>query len=143
MNSDKEFLKMVDQIAEKSFCKKKKVGCIITIENQVVSSGCNCLDGYDFSCSTGDCHQGLGNKCLMIIHAEQNAIIEAMKKNIDLSQATLFVNLSPCLSCARLIYSVGIKKVVFAEQYSIYKQSDIDLGLIFLKSLNVKTKQIV
>ena len=142
MSDDKEFLKIACQIAEKSCCQKKKVGCVIVVENKIVSSGYNCIDDYHFNCVNGDCHQGTSNKCLMVIHAEQNAIVEAVKRNVDLSKATLFINLSPCLPCARLVYGFGIRKIVFAEKYSDYKKNEEDFGLLFLENLNVEIKRV-
>lgn len=140
--SDIDFLKKTYEIAEKSCCKKKKVGCVIVVDNKIVSSGYNCIENHHFDCERSECCKGIEKKCLMVIHAEQNAILMANKKNIDFSQATLYVNLSPCLSCARLIFGFGIKKIVFTEKYAEYKQNENDLGLLFLKNLDVEIKQI-
>lgn len=139
---DIDFIKKAYHVAEKSCCQKKKVGCVIVVDNKIVSSGFNCIENRHFNCSKGECHCSIDNKCLMVIHAEQNAIVEAIKNNIDLSNATLYLNLSPCLPCARLIYGFGIKKVVFAEKFSDYKDIEQDLGLLFLKQLNVETFQV-
>ncbi|MDR2401997.1 MAG: cytidine deaminase [Cytophagales bacterium] len=143
MNEDREFLKLAYQIAEKSCCKKKKVGCLIVWENKIVSSGYNCIIDHHFNCAAEECHQGFADKCLMVIHAEQNAIVEAVKKNVDFVKATLFISLSPCLSCARLIHGFGIKKIVFAEKFSDYKKNEEDFGLLFLKNLNIEIRQVI
>lgn len=142
MHNDIELIRECYRIGEQSCCQKKKVGCIITIDNQIISTGYNCIKDKNFDCQSGECSQNIDNKCLMIIHAEQNAIFDAMKKNYDLSKAKLYVNLSPCLPCARLIYGAGIRKIFFSEKYSIFKNQDIDLGEIFLQILNVEIQQI-
>ncbi len=142
MNNDLEFIKEAYHVAEKSCCKKKKVGCVIVVDNKIVSSGFNCIENRTFNCAEGECNCGVDNKCLMVIHAEQNAIVNAIRNNVDLAQATLYINLSPCLPCARLIYGFGIKKVVFAEKFSVYKEIEQDLGMLFLQQLNVEIVQM-
>lgn len=142
MNDDLEFLKKAYLVAEKSCCQKKKVGCVIVVNNKIVSSGFNCIEDHHFNCAEGECRCGFDNKCLMVIHAEQNAIVEAIRNSVDLAKATMFLTLSPCLPCARLIYGFGIKKVVFAEKFSDYKDLEQDPGLTFLSTLNVETIQV-
>ena len=142
MHKDIEIMREAYRVGANSCCKKKKVGCVIAIKNKIVSTGYNCIKDRNFNCQNGECSQNIENKCLMIIHAEQNVIFDAIKKKIDFTKASLYVTLSPCLPCARLIYGAGIKKIFFSEKYSSFKNNDLDLGLIFLQNLNVEIQQI-
>ena len=55
--------------------------------------------------------------------------------------STLYVTLSPCLACARIIYSVGIKKVIYLNSYAEHKGIPIDEGVEFLKMFGVSTEK--
>ena len=69
-------------------------------------------------------------------HAEVNAIDDAgaLAKN-----ATLYVTLSPCIACARIIYTMGIKKVIYLNSYAEYKGLTEDEGVVFLRKFGVET----
>ena len=71
------------------------------------------------------------------MHAEANAILYAAKNKVDLEGCTLYVTLSPCLACARIIYSVGIKHVYFLNSYAAYKGIEVDEGVEFLCKFGV------
>ena len=76
----------------------------------------------------------------MALHAEAYAILYAAKNKTDLEGSTLYVTLSPCLSCARIILSVGIKKVLFLKSYAAYKGIDVDEGVEFLRKFGVEVE---
>jgi len=74
----------------------------------------------------------------LAIHAEENAILYAAKNNLQIDGATLYVTLSPCLACARVIFTTGIRKVVYLNSYAEYKGIDVDEGVEFLRRFNVE-----
>ena len=74
----------------------------------------------------------------MALHAEQNAILYAAKNNVSMADATLYVTLSPCISCARVIYTTGIKKVFFKDSYAKFKGIPSDEGVDFLRRFGVE-----
>jgi dCMP deaminase len=76
--------------------------------------------------------------CSLAIHAEENAILYAAKNSVDLEGSVLYVTLSPCLPCARMIYTSGIKKVIFLHSYAEYKGLDGDEGVEFLRKFGVE-----
>lgn len=91
-----------------------RVGCVIIKENEIMSYGWNypITDGMEIEVE--------GNLVTKpeVIHAEMNAIGNWMKNvHQDISTSTIFITHSPCLECAKLIYSVGLKKVVYCENY--------------------------
>ncbi len=79
--------------------------------------------------------------CSLALHSEENAILYAAKNNSTIEGATLYVTLSPCLACARVIFTTGIRKVFFFESYAKYKGIDIDEGVEFLRRFNVDVRQ--
>jgi dCMP deaminase len=72
------------------------------------------------------------------LHAEQNAILYAAKNNVPIEGCTLYVTLSPCIACARIIYTTGIKRVVYRESYAAYKGIASDEGVDFLRKFGVE-----
>ena len=74
------------------------------------------------------------------IHAEQNALIYAVKNHTPVDGATLYVTLSPCLSCARIILTMGIKRVVYLKSYSAYKKLEKDEGVDFLLEFGMEVE---
>lgn len=51
------------------------------------------------------------------IHAEMNCLMFALKNNIDISNCELIVSVSPCIMCAKLIVTTGLKKVYYKKVY--------------------------
>ena len=76
----------------------------------------------------------------MAIHAEQNALLYAVKNNSSVEGATLYVTLSPCLACARIILTMGVKKVIYYKSYAVYKGIDKDEGVDFLLQFGVEVE---
>jgi dCMP deaminase len=78
----------------------------------------------------------------LALHAEENAILYAVKNGTRLEGATLYTTLSPCLPCARLIFSAGITKVYFQKSYAEYKGLPFDEGVEFLRRFGVPAAKI-
>jgi dCMP deaminase len=99
-------------IAMRASCKRAKVGCVITKNHRIVSSGYN---GPLF----GDCDTNcdIKQKCQHAVHAEANAIAAASRQGISLQQTTLYCTYCPCYDCAKLIIQSGISVVVYMNDY--------------------------
>ena len=52
-----------------------------------------------------------------VCHAEVNAAIAGFRREADLSACTLYVTLSPCPECSKLVAQSGIKNVIYAKYY--------------------------
>jgi dCMP deaminase len=101
-------------IALRADCERAKVGCVITNNHRIVSSGYNGpLFGTD--CSQANCH--LTEKCKHAVHAEANAIAAASRQGISLLGGTLYCTHCPCYDCAKLIVQSGITQVVYLIDY--------------------------
>lgn len=103
-----------------SYCKRLKVGCVIVKNNRLISIGYNGTPPDTDNC----CEDQYNNTKPDVRHAEFNALDKLKQCNEDLSTAELFVTTCPCLSCAMLIVSLGIRSVVFDGQYR--SQAGID-----------------
>lgn len=76
--------------------------------------------------------------CSLAIHAEQNAILYAVKNKTSVEGATLYVTLSPCLACSRIIFSMGINRVIYLNSYAEFKGLTSDEGVDFLNKFGVE-----
>ena len=94
------------------------------LKNSPYKDGCETCDEIGYVKTTNKTNE-------FTVHAEQNAIAFAAKRGISTNNATLYVTHSPCKTCAKLIASVGIKRVVY-----IYDYRDTS-GVDFLRKLNI------
>jgi len=110
---DHLYLRMAKVWSENSHCKRNQVGCLIVKDRQIISDGYNGTpSGFSNECE--DCD----NKTLpTVLHAEANAISKIAKSTNSSDGATLYVTLSPCFDCAKLIIQAGIKRIVYSEVY--------------------------
>lgn len=132
-------------LATRSHCVRLKVGAVITKDNRIISIGYNGPPAKTYNCDeewpeTG-CPPSLRGGCSLAVHAEENAISYAILNNASLTGATLYVTLSPCLSCARLIFTMGIKRVVYYASYMEYKNYPYDEGIKFLTEFGIKVER--
>jgi dCMP deaminase len=101
-------------IAHRAKCQRAKVGCVITKNHRIVSSGYNGpLLGVD--CSEANCE--ISTKCKHAVHAEANAIAAASREGISLKDSTLYCTHCPCYECAKLIIQSGICLVIYLNDY--------------------------
>ena len=144
---DEIYMELAQNLARKSHCVKIKVGSVLTKDTRIISIGYNGPPAGTHNCDKkwpeNGCPRDSKGSCSLALHAEQNAILYASKNGVPIDGCTLYVTLSPCLACARIIYSMGIKKVIFLESYAKYKGLPSDEGVDFLKSFGVVVSQYV
>jgi len=142
---DDIFMNLALMLAMRSHCVRIKVGAVLVKETRIVSIGYNGPPSKTHNCDEEwpgvGCPPSLRGGCSLALHAEENAILYATKNNVSLEGATLYVTLSPCLSCARLIYSSGIKKVYYYHSYMEYKGLPYDEGCKFLTDFGVEVRR--
>lgn len=123
---------MAKEWGELSHCKRKKVGAIIVKKNMIISDGFNgAPSGFDNNCEDSE-----GNTNWYVLHAEANAILKVAKSTNSCEDATLYLTLSPCKECAKLIHQSGIKRLVYLKNYKD------TTGLQFLENAGVKIDYI-
>ncbi len=107
-----------------SHARRKQVGCIIVKDGQIISDGYNGTpNGFDNDCEFPT-RYGWETKP-EVLHAETNAITKLAKGTQSSKDATMYITLSPCFDCAKLIIQSGIKRVVYAEEYKITAGIDL------------------
>ncbi len=142
---DDIYMDLAKNLAMRSHCVKIKVGAVLARDTRIISLGYNGPPAGTHNCDEEwpdkGCSRDRKGGCSLAIHAEENAILYAAKNNAQVDGATLYVTLSPCLACARIIYSMGIKKVIYLRSYAEYKGIKNDEGVEFLQTFNVEVEQ--
>ncbi len=115
---DQMYMTIARIVGKRSTCLRGQIGAVICKDTRIVSIGYNGAPSGMAQCDQEGCIiDTQRGGCIRTIHAEQNAIAYASRIGIPLDQATLYVTLSPCIDCAKLIIASGIKRVVYYEAY--------------------------
>lgn len=129
---DLAYLKMAQEWGKLSHCKRKQVGALIVKDRMIISDGFNGTPtGFD-NC----CEDETGITKWEVLHAEANAILKVASSTQSCKNATLYITLSPCTQCSKLIHQAGIKRVVYANAYRD------TAGLEFLEKAGVEIKHL-
>lgn len=129
---DLAYLKMAKEWGTLSYCTRKQVGAIMVKDRMIISDGYNGTpSGFENFCEDEE-----GYTKWYVLHAEANAISKVASSTHSCKGATLYITLSPCKECSKLIHQSGIKRVVFAKAYK-----DLS-GIKFLESAGVQTQHL-
>jgi len=110
---DRAYLRIAREWGQLSYCKRKKVGAIIVKDRMIISDGYNGTpSGFENCCED---EQGLTS--WYVLHAEANAILKVARSTQSCEGATLYITMSPCKDCSKLIHQAGITRVVYLEGY--------------------------
>lgn len=125
---DKAYLKMAREWGQLSHCNRKKVGALIVKDRMIISDGYNGTpSGFENPCED---EEGLTK--WYVLHAEANAILKVASSTQSCQGATLYLTLSPCRECSKLIHQAGITRLVYLKDYKD------GTGIDFLKKANVE-----
>lgn len=142
---DDIFMELAVNLAKRSHCIKRHVGAVLTKDTRIISIGYNGPPSGTHNCDVEwpevGCPRDSKGGCSLAIHAEQNAILFAVKNKTSVDGATLYITLSPCLACSRIIYSMGIRKVVYLNSYAAFKGIPSDEGVDFLEKFGVEVER--
>lgn len=133
---DETYMEVVEVIARRSTCLRKKVGAVIVVDRRILSHGYNgVVSGEVHCCDTGIClkEQAGREDYKPCVHAEQNAICLCAKRGLAVQGGTLYVNADVCLTCAKLIVSCALARVVVRRDYK-----GSDEGIAFLRRYGVQ-----
>ncbi|WP_445748481.1 deoxycytidylate deaminase [Polaribacter sp.] len=138
MNDEKQlkydiaYLKMAQEWGKLSHCKRKQVGALIVKDRMIISDGFNGTPtGFDNCCEDEN-----GATKWEVLHAEANAILKVAASTQSCKNATLYITMSPCTDCSKLIHQAGIKRVVYANAYKDPS------GLDFLEKAGVEINHL-
>lgn len=123
---------MASEWAKLSYCERRQVGAIIVKDRMIISDGYNGTPtGFKNICEDEE-----GYTKWYVLHAEANAILKVAASTQSCKGATLYVTLSPCRGCSKLIHQAGIVRVVFSQAYK-----DLS-GVDFLEKAGIEVSQI-
>jgi dCMP deaminase len=138
---DDIYMDLAVNLSQKSHCVKAQVGAVLTKDTRIISVGYNGPPAGTHNCDEEwpghGCPRDSKGSCSLALHAEQNAILYATKNNVSMEGSTLYITLAPCIACARVIYTVGIKKVFYMNSYAEMKGLPSEEGVDFLKKFGV------
>jgi dCMP deaminase len=142
---DEIYMDLAENLAMRSHCVKAQVGAVLTKDTRIVSLGYNGPPAGTHNCDVEwpeeGCPRDSKGSCSLALHAEQNAILYASKNNVSIEGSTLYITLSPCIACARVIYTTGIRKVLYLNSYADFKGLSSDEGVDFLKKFGVQVER--
>ncbi len=129
---DKAYLRMASEWGKLSHCIRKQVGAIIVKDRMIISDGYNgSPTGFDNYCEDEE-----GYTKWYVLHAEANAILKVAASTQSCEGSTLYITLSPCKECSKLVHQSGIKRVVYKEGYKD------DSGIRFLEKAGIEVIQL-
>lgn len=138
------YMQVAYQFAKLSYAERRKVGCVIVKDKQIISFGYNGMPhGFDnqceelitdtkyyenpdhafdledqgYKCENGCCNKDMLTTKREVLHAESNAILKVAKSTMNCEGAELYTTTCPCFDCAKLIIQAGISKVYYCEDY--------------------------
>lgn len=135
------YMQTAYQFAKLSYAERRKVGCVIVKDKQIISFGYNgmphgfdntceetetvhyenpdtaleLIEDHGFTCDNGCCSRDRTRR--EVLHAESNAIMKVAKSTMSCEGAELYTTTCPCFDCAKLIIQAGISKVYYSEEY--------------------------
>ena len=110
---DKAYMRMALEWGKLSYCERKQVGALIVKDRMIISDGYNGTPSGFENC----CEDEENFTKWYVLHAEANAILKVAASTQSCKNSTLYITLSPCKECSKLIHQSGIKRVVFADKY--------------------------
>ena len=129
---DKAYLRIAREWSKLSHCNRKQVGALIVKDRMIISDGYNGTPtGFENPCEDEE-----GYTKWYVLHAEANAILKVAASTQSCEGATLYITMSPCKECSKLIYQAGIKRLVYHIGYKD------DSGLQFLEKAGVDLQKI-
>lgn len=123
MNDD-FYMNYARNISKKANCIKGQVGAIIVKRNKIIAEGVNSVPNGIKPCTEESClrkklklKSGEHQELCFVVHAEQNALLDALEKKKNIKNSTLYVTKQPCIICTKMLINAGIKKILYLEDY--------------------------
>ena len=126
------YMDVAERFAQLSSAKKLKVGAVLVKRDSIIAIGYNgTVSGW-----SNECEDKNGETKPEVLHAEANCIAKLAKSFMSGEDSIMFVTHAPCIHCAKMIYSAGVKKVFYK---TLYRDNS---GIEFLKRCSVSVIQI-
>ncbi|MGO3182532.1 MAG: deoxycytidylate deaminase [Aequorivita sp.] len=129
---DIAYLRMATEWSKLSYCKRRQVGALIVKDKMIISDGYNGTPtGFENHCEDDE-----GATKWYVLHAEANAILKVASSTHACQGATLYITVSPCKECSKLVHQAGITRIVYVNEY---KDNE---GIAFLEKAGVTIEHI-
>jgi len=127
------FMTITRQVAERSTCKRAKVGAVIVRDKNILATGYNgapagmphCIDVgclmYQSKTPNGETEEN----CFRTIHAEMNAIAQAAKNGSTIKDASIYITHTPCIHCLKVLVNTGIKSIYYEKPYKLHTLDEL------------------
>lgn len=127
---DTYFMQIAHVVKLRANCSRRMVAAVIVKDRRIIATGYNGTPRGVKNCFEGRCARCAGtapsgsnlDECICS-HAEENAIVQSAYHGISTKDATIYVTLNPCLTCAKMIINAGIREVVYDEEYRFSEQT--------------------
>lgn len=140
MINNSYFMNYAIDISKKANCIKGKVGAVLVKNNKIIAEGTNSVPEGIEPCTEETCirkklklKSGEKQELCFVVHAEQNALLDALKKKIEVKGSILYVTKQPCIICAKMLINAGIKKIYYIKAYPdlyserLLKEAGVDI----------------
>ncbi len=142
-NWDEYFMKIAHLVSERSTCLRRKVGAVLVKDKRILATGYNGAPRGITHCEVSGClREKLGvpsgerHELCRGLHAEQNVLLQAALHGVSTKGASLYITVTPCLICAKMLINAGIAEIVFEGDYPDKMARD------FLREAEVRLRQI-
>ncbi len=110
---DIAYLRMAMEWSKLSYCERRQVGALIVKDKMIISDGYNGTpSGFENICEDNE-----DKTKWYVLHAEANAILKVASSTQSCRGATLYITMSPCRDCSKLIHQAGIVRLVYMDGY--------------------------
>ena len=140
VKDDSYYMNYALELSTTANCAKGKVGAVIVRDNKIIAKGVNSVPNGIKPCTEETClrkrlclKSGENQELCFVVHAEQNALIDALNNKVDVKNSTLYVTKQPCIICAKMLINAGIKKIVYLKAYpdkyseGLLKEANIEI----------------
>lgn len=140
IKNDRDYMNYALNISTFANCIKGKVGAILVKNNKIIAEGVNSVPNGIIPCTKETClrkklnlKSGENQELCFVVHAEQNALIDALNHQVNVKDSTLYVTKQPCLICTKMLINAGIKKVVYLKPYpdkyskDLFQQAGVEI----------------
>jgi dCMP deaminase len=140
---DEYFMQIAAQVAQRSTCKRRKIGAVVVRDKRILATGYNNVPSGVEHCTTKGCLRdelgipsGERHELCRGIHAEQNAVVQAARYGTSIAGSSMYTTTQPCILCSKIMINAGIVEIVFVGAYPD------ELSLTMLEEAGVVLRQI-
>jgi dCMP deaminase len=113
---DEYFMHVAESVATRATCPRASVGAVLVRDHRILTTGYNGAPRGVAHCTEVGC-EIVNDHCIRAVHAEANAIVQGALHGVGLEGATAYCTHQPCIGCAKLFISAGVRRIVYRDAY--------------------------